>query len=231
LQSAVDEGKITVENREKKEDVFETKMIDKFFLDERRDSTNGSGYTPKGAGFTPRGFNRNESQYIKKTVKTGERTVIYPVIYRQPFAEWWEKHGEPYSKYVAAWLKAGGQQYTTKSKGGRKPGKQREYLEKILEALEAWCGNNRRLFDRNAMPGQVGAPDDEGSFHWFCAKLYPAHFLREPRTFEEHRAGLCVFPPYSKVNEIYSLALRDIAQSLGVSINVAKFPGKHKKSA
>lgn len=125
LQDAVYKGDIAVENREKKEDVFERKLIERCFLAEKRDSqkyeTYRGCYIPRGAGYTPMGFSRN-SLYVEKTVKTGEKTVTYPVIYRHSFAEWWGRQEETGSKYIAAWLKAGGQQYAEKSKEKQKGG-------------------------------------------------------------------------------------------------------------
>lgn len=105
---------------------------------------------------------------------------------------------------------------------GRKPGPQRELLQKILSALETWAKECDETFDSMKMPGQVGSATEDGSFHWLCAKLYPTEFTKGEKAFKGYRAGLCTFPPYPKKSDFYCRAIDRIAQTLGVNVNATK---------
>ena len=122
-----------------------------------------------------------------------------------------------------------------KKRGGRKPGKQRERLGQILDALEVWAAKHKETFDRHAMPGQVGTGgEDEGGFHWFCVNLgakFKTDFHKSARTFEDYRAGLCTFPPYAKRSDFYSRALPDIAQSLQPIVKTSTLSKVSRKAA
>lgn len=88
------------------------------------------------------------------------------------------------------------------------------HLLKIIEALENYAEETRQEFDRHAMPGPLG--DDwhqEGSFHWFCAKIYPA-FKRKAATFKGHRAGICAIQKYAVATDFYRRALPNIEPML-----------------
>ena len=116
-------------------------------------------------------------------------------------------------------------------KAGRKPGKHKEHLTAILDALDSWAGN-RIDFDRKAMPGPLGtSADDEGSFHWFCAKLYPHDFRKTKRAFEEHRTGVCAIAAYAQSTDFYRQALPHIAQKLEVVLNASRLPAKGRRAA
>lgn len=111
---------------------------------------------------------------------------------------------------------------TAKRKGGRKPGTQGELLGEILEDLAKWAATKSESFDPKNMPGQVGASaSDPGSFHWLCAKLYPASFQKGKKAFAGYRASRCAFRPYAKKSDFYCRAITDIAQTIGVSIQAA----------
>lgn len=111
---------------------------------------------------------------------------------------------------------------TVKRKLGRKPGQQKEILQKICGALEAWAKENQESFDLQKMPGQVGSMESEGSFHWLCATLYPSEFTKGEKAFKGYRAGLCTFPPYPRPSDFYKRANPHIAQTLGVKINATE---------
>lgn len=104
------------------------------------------------------------------------------------------------------------------NKPGRKPGTHKQDLDKILCALEEWAASEGRTFNRHKMPGPLGSADDEGSFHWLCARLYSGQFQKSTRAFEEHRAGVCAFGAWPEPSEIYRLALPHIAQKLGIQL-------------
>lgn len=116
--------------------------------------------------------------------------------------------------------------------GGRPKGQQGELLQKIIDALATWAENENETFDANSMPGQVGkAADDEGSFHWLCAKLYPAEFTKGRKAFKGYRVGRCTFPAYARKSDLYGRAITRIAQTLGVSLNVTPMKHKGRKAA
>jgi len=124
------------------------------------------------------------------------------------------------------------EQATDKKKPGRKPGNHKEELRLILDALAAWAGENGRVFDPQAMPGPLGEKaDDEGSFHWLCAKMYPHDFMKSKRAFEEHRAGVCAIAAYTPATDFYRQALPHIAQKLGSALNPSRLPTKARKTA
>lgn len=116
--------------------------------------------------------------------------------------------------------------------GGRPKGQQGELLQKIIDALATWAKSANETFDENSMPGQVGnSADDESSFHWLCAKLYPTEFRKGKKAFKGYRAGHCTFPAYAKKSDFYSRAIGHIAQTLGVSLNVTTINHKSQKAA
>jgi hypothetical protein len=118
----------------------------------------------------------------------------------------------------------------SKAKAGRKPGKHKEMLTKILEAIQAWAAADGKPFDRYAMPGPLGASaDEEGSFHWFCATLYPHDFMKSARAFEEHRAGVCAMAAWAKPSDLYRQALPHIAHKLGAALDISRLPTKARK--
>lgn len=115
---------------------------------------------------------------------------------------------------------------------GRKPSVAPALLVQILDALESYAATTGQEFDRYAMPGPLGkSADDEGSFHWLCAQLYPSAFNRAWTTFTKHRAGLCAVAPYAKATDFYRLALPHIAPKLGATLNVHHMPKQGRKSA
>lgn len=117
-------------------------------------------------------------------------------------------------------------------KRGRRPGDAPAMLAHILEALDSYAAATGQDFDRRAMPGPLGESfDDEGSFHWLCASLYPGTFKRAKATFEKHRAGTCALGSYAKPTDFYRLALPHIAPKLGVTLNVRHMPKKGRKIA
>jgi hypothetical protein len=119
----------------------------------------------------------------------------------------------------------------SKAKAGRKPGKQKEKLTKILDAIQAWAAADGKPFDRYAMPGPLGASaNEEGSFHWFCAKLYPHDFMKSARAFEEHRAGVCATAAWAKPSDLYRQALPHIAHKLGVALDISRLPTKARRT-
>lgn len=114
---------------------------------------------------------------------------------------------------------------------GRKPSDAPALLKQILDALDNYAAATGQDFDRNAMPGPLGESfDDEGSFHWLCASLYP-YFKKAKPTFQKHRAGLCALAPYAKPTDFYRLALPHIAPKLGVTLNVHHMPEQGRKTA
>lgn len=115
---------------------------------------------------------------------------------------------------------------------GRKPSDARTLLGQILDALDSYAAATGQDFDRNAMPGPLGESyDDEGSFHWLCARIHPRTFKREKPTFAKHRAGLCALAPYAKPTDFYRLALPHIAPKLGITPNVHHMPKQGRKAA
>lgn len=115
---------------------------------------------------------------------------------------------------------------------GRKPSDAPVLLVHILDALESYAAATGQDFDRKRMPGPLGESfDDEGSFHWLCAYLYPRTFKRAKETFEKHRAGICALGNYAKQTDFYRLALSHIAPKLGVTLNVHRMPKKGRKIA
>lgn len=115
---------------------------------------------------------------------------------------------------------------------GRKQSVAPALLVQILDALEGYAAATGQDFDRDAMPGPLGkSADDEGSFHWLCARLYSRTFKRAPDTFTKHRAGLCAVAPYAKATDFYRLALPHIAPKLGATLNVHHMPKQGRKSA
>jgi hypothetical protein len=177
-------------------------------------------------GFTP-----------TKQVKAGERTEEIPVVPCGAFATWLATQGESPGEHIRAWFDAKGAAPAkvgaggTAKAGGRPKGRQGEQLQKIIDALLVWATKNGESFDSNSMPGQVGKADTAGSFHWLCAKLYPSEFRKGERAFKGYRAGRCVFPAYAKTSDFYSRAIDDIAQSLGVSLNVTAIKAASRKAA
>lgn len=167
---------------------------------------------------------------------------------REAVADWLRITGETPGELARAWLGdlwqvgaaagneevgAGGTAPDTASKakaGGRPKGKQGEQLQKIIDALAAWAAKKGESFDSNNMPGQVGDADVDGSFHWLCVKLYPSEFRKGKKAFKGYRAGRCVFPAYAKTSDFYSRAISDIAQSLGVSLNVTAIKPASRKA-
>lgn len=115
---------------------------------------------------------------------------------------------------------------------GRKPTDAPALLAQILDALESYADATGQDFDRRAMPGPLGkSADDEGGFHWLCARLYPRAFNRAPDTFTGYRAGLCALAPYPKPTDFYRLALPRIAPKLGVTLDVRHMPKKGREIA
>lgn len=118
--------------------------------------------------------------------------------------------------YGVSGLKPPAPELAAGKKPGRKQGTHKENLKSILDALDAWAGECGIDFDRTAMPGPLGKDaDEEGSFHWLCAKLYPDDFRKTKRTFEEHRAGVCATKGYTSPTDFYRRALPHIAHKLG----------------
>lgn len=119
-----------------------------------------------------------------------------------------------------------------KKKPGRKLSVAPALLAEILNALESYAATTGQDFDRHAMPGPLGkSADDEGGFHWLCARLYPRVFNRAPATFTGYRAGLCALAPYPKPTDFYRLALPRIAPKLGVTLDVRHMPKKGREVA
>jgi len=160
---------------------------------------------------------------------------------REAVATWLHDSGETPGELVGAWLgdlwqadagdAAGAGGAAAAKTGGRPKGQQGERLQKILDALASWAKKNGKSFDTNSMPGQVGNTSAEGSFHWLCAKLYPSDFTKGEKAFKGYRAGRCTFPAYAKASDFYSQAIDDIAQSLGVSLNVTAIKSASRKAA
>jgi len=102
-----------------------------------------------------------------------------------------------------------------KKRPGRKPSNARSLLADILNELEHFASNIGEPFDRQAMPGPLGNDwHEEGSFHWLCARIYPA-FKKAKSTFEKQRAGLCAVGQYARPTDFYRNALPIIAPKLG----------------
>lgn len=115
---------------------------------------------------------------------------------------------------------------------GRKPSDAPVLLVHILDALESYAAATGQDFDRKRMPGPLGESfDDEWSFHWLCAYLYPRTFKRAKETFEKHRAGICALGNYAKQTDFYRRALPHIAPKLGVTLNVHHMPKQGSKIA
>lgn len=155
---------------------------------------------------------------------------------RQAVADWLKAINETPGEPARAWLgdcwpdEAEGAGGTAKM-GGRPKGQQGEQLQKIIDALAAWAKAKGESFDSKSMPGQVGKADADGSFHWLCANLYPSDFTKGGKAFKGYRAGRCTFPAYAKKSNFYSRAIADIAQSLGVSLNVTQIKQASRKAA
>jgi len=107
-----------------------------------------------------------------------------------------------------------------------------ELLKEILTALEDYAAETCQIFDRDAMPGPRGEGcDDEGSFHWLCAKLRPHAFMKSRSTFERQRNGVCKLGPWARPTDFYREALPHIAPKLGVKLNVSRLPSRATKAA
>lgn len=140
-----------------------------------------------------------------------------------------ELRGEGHQSEAAAPERAPANAQRTR---GRKPSDAPAMLVQILDALESYAATTGQDFDRHAMPGPLGeSADDEGSFHWLCARLYPRTFKRAPDTFAKHRAGLCAVAPYAKPTDFYRAALPRIAPKLDVTLNVHHMPKQGRKIA
>lgn len=121
---------------------------------------------------------------------------------------------------------------TQPKRRGPKPSNAPALLGQILDALKSYAAATGQDFDRERMPGPLGESfEDEGSFHWLCAQLYPSAFNRAPDTFTKHRAGLCALAPYAKPTIFYRLALPHIAPKLGAKLNVHHMPKKGGEAA
>ena len=194
------------------------------------------------------------ARFVKPNDGGGDLVIMcvrggWHYLTREAVADWLRLVGETPGELARAWLGdlwqvgkaagdeivgAGGTATDTASKakaGGRPKGQQGEQLQKIIDALSAWATKNGESFDSNSMPGQVGKADTDGSFHWLCAKLYPSEFRKGEKAFKGYRAGRCVFPAYAKTSDFYSRAIGDIAQSLGVSLNVTAMKAVSRKAA
>jgi hypothetical protein len=149
-------------------------------------------------GFTP-----------TKQVKAGERTEEIPVVPCGAFATWLATQGESPGEHIRAWFDAKGaapckSRRWRDGKGWRAAeGRQGEQLQKIIDALLVWATKNGESFDSNSMPGQVGKADTAGSFHWLCAKLYPANSGREKgHSRGTGRGAVCFLPTPRQVISI-----------------------------
>lgn len=173
---------------------------------------------------------------VNQPVKIGERAVTFFVIERAAFREFLAAQGIEPSEHIRAWLRpleqADAASAAAVAKRGRKPSDAPALLARILAALEIYAAETGQDFDRNAMPGPLGeSADEEGSFHWLCARLYPGTFNRAKSTFAGHRAGLCAVAPYAKPTDFYRQALPRIAPKLGVALNVHHMPKPGRKFA
>lgn len=119
----------------------------------------------------------------------------------------------------------------TAKKPGPKPGQHRQRMAKILDALKEWATAQSLPFDCDEMPGKVGrGPEEEGGFHWFCATLH-RDFRKGKGAFENHRAGLCRFPPGAKASDFYRNALADISGKLKSNTEFSVPTQKRRKPA
>lgn len=105
--------------------------------------------------------------------------------------------------------------------------KKQAKLRKIICALESYAKGAKLEFDREDMPGPLGGNwNEEGSFHWFCAKLC-RDFKRAKTTFESYRAGICAVRKYAKPGDFYSKALPYIAPTFGDAKKAGQEAQKH----
>lgn len=112
---------------------------------------------------------------------------------------------------------------------GRKPSDAPARLIEILDALASYAEVTEQDFDRERMPGPLGeSAEDEGSFHWLCAKINPV-FRKAKTTFEKYRTGLCALAPYAKQTDFYRRALPHIAPKFGVAPNDQRMPKQSRK--
>lgn len=161
------------------------------------------------------------------------------VVTRDAVQQCIKRLGMPAPEYIRAWLALeeahqGETNEPAKQQKprGRKPTDAPALLAQILDALESYAAATGQDFDRHTMPGPLGESfDDDGSFHWLCAHLYPGTFKRAKATFEKHRAGICALGSYAKPTDFYRLALPHIAPKLGVTLNVRHMPKKGRKIA
>lgn len=232
--SAIKAGELAAESAQREKSVYQKALE----VRSSRDPWISSLASDEWLG---RDFGGGRMRTVLKPVKeTIEVQALRPVS----VAAWLARISEQPSRFVFAWLLANGAasekvgaggtaaDEAGKAKtGGRPKGQQGELLQKIIDALAAWANGNNETFDASNMPGQVGSAADDGSFHWLCAKLYPGEFTKGEKAFKGYRAGRCTFPAYAQKSDFYSRAIGPIAQTLGVSLNVATMKQKGRKAA